>query len=188
MKKNIMRPIICFLVATAFLMPLMGTTALAEDPTVTYEFNAHQSSDPGAIEWTYNPGYMVDGNENTYASTQSDNDVELLIDNECDGTELGTITKVELRVKGYYTGLNDRDITLQPIFISTGEGENYVFDAPAGAGGWSEWIDITEDDNKPLVWNFDEIENLDCRVKAESTMSGSTLYCSMVKIQVTYTT
>ncbi len=182
MKKNIMRPILCFLVVSAFLMPLMGTTALGD--RATYYFNSHDDSDPAEV-WTTNPGYMVDGNENTYASTQSDGDVELLTGNTCPGG--GTlVTKVELRVKGYYfIGESARDIILIPVFPA-GDGLEYTFDAPAGVteGEWSEWFNITSDPNAP-TWSLNAVAALDCDVKASSGSGSFTLFCSKVEIRVT---
>ena len=84
--------------------------------TVTYYFNAYDS---GGEEWGNNPEKMVDNliGVNDMARTYTDGKVELLTDNTCDGTDLGTITKVELRDLHIVFGFNDGNrLYLRPIF------------------------------------------------------------------------
>jgi hypothetical protein len=66
---------------------------------MTYYFNRHDRTDI----WATNPDNMVDGNLSKYASTTIQNDVELCDTSTCNGTSLGTISKVELRAYGYAT-------------------------------------------------------------------------------------
>ncbi len=176
-----MRPIVCLLVATVFLIPLMGSTALGAESTVTYYFDSYDTN----VAWETNPQYMVDGNLGTFAETTIDGDVELLDGNTCPGTNLGTITKVELRTYGKYTG-SQHDIILVPVFGGSSDGDEYSFATPRFAM-FSEWFDITNDDNAPATWNWNHIVTLDCKVIAENNPGGSfTLYCSIVQIRVTY--
>jgi len=67
--------------------------AYAASP-VTYYFDAY---DAAGEEWQQNPANMSDGSIETHAYTQLDEDINLLDSNTCDGTNLGTISKVELR-------------------------------------------------------------------------------------------
>ena len=85
-----------------------------------------------------NPSYMIDGSTSNYASTTTDGDIELCNSNTCSGTNLGTISKVEIRANGYYSGSN-RDIFLRPVFGGTTDGMDNIFitvdfrsNAPAG--------------------------------------------------------
>ncbi len=110
--KNKKRTILCALLATVFLMPLMGNTALAD--TVTYYFNS------------YDPNEAWENPSGNGASTTIGGDVHLLNGNTCPGTNLGTITMVELRVHGYYEGVQ-RDIILRPVFGGSSDGDNYPF-------------------------------------------------------------
>jgi hypothetical protein len=151
--------------------------------TVTYYFNSY-----GLLQtWTNNPSYMVDGSTSNYATTSLGGDVELCTGNTCTGeTNLGTITKVEIRAYGKYNG-GQRDIRLRPVFGGSTDGQNYVF-TPSTTAGWSSWYDITNDESAPETWGWSDINSLDCDVESQSGLGQPfTLYCAKVEIQVTYT-
>jgi len=147
---------------------------------VTYFFDGYDAGEA----WPIKPGGMVNGNENNYASTMLFSDVELCNNNTCNGTFLGAITKVELRVKGYYT-LMAADIILRPVYNGNQDGDDYVFDAPSGTGQWSSWFDISTVADRWGDWNT--IKNLDCDVESSFSPGMWTLYCSKVEVRVTYT-
>jgi hypothetical protein len=135
--------------------------------------------------WATNPAYMVDSNTSNYASTSTDGDVELCIDNNCSGTDLGTIINVELRVKSYYSG-SQRDTILRPVFGGTSDGADHNYQTSA-IDAWSQWFDITNDPFAPQSWSWSDVDSLDCDVVAENVPSGPfTLYCSKVEIRVGY--
>jgi len=110
--------------------------------TVIYEFIANHATEL----WSTDPAKMVDGTETSYASTTTDGDIQCLITNECDGADLGTISKVELRFYGYADD-NDQCI-LRPVFGGTLDGDNHVV-VPGVTAGWKAWQDITSDPNSP---------------------------------------
>jgi hypothetical protein len=145
-----------------------------------YYFNSYS----GGETWATNPGYMVDGSTSTYASTTLGGDVELINGNNCSGSYLGEIIKVELRVRGYYTG-NQRDIILTPVFGGTTHGGHYTYGTTT-TPSWSQWFDITADPFFTPPWNWTKVHNLDCDVEAKSGYGAFTLYCSKVEIRVTY--
>ena len=147
---------------------------------VTYYFDGYNPS--GAV-WTGNPGYMVDGNIGTYASTSLGGDVELCNNNSCSGFDFGIISKVELRVRGYYSS-SQRDIILTPVFNGTTDGGNYTFVA-SSSPGWSSWFDTTNDSGLKS-WSWSMVSSLDCKVKAENVFGYWFLYCSKVELRVTY--
>lgn len=137
--------------------------------------------------WPNSPERMVDGNENSYASTPNDGDVEFLITNNCPGDNLGSIEKVEIRCKGYYTGLFGgplKNILLRPVF-PLGDGDNHPFAVPLNIGAWSPWFGITRDPWAPANWAWANVVNLDCDVEAESG-GGWTFWCSQVEIKIIY--
>jgi hypothetical protein len=136
-------------------------------------------------EWATLPGNMVDGSTSNYATTTLSSDIELCLNNTCTGNDLGTISKVEIRCYGYYTGINQRDIILRPVFLG-GDGNNHVYMTTPSAG-WSQWFDITSDNNAPDPWTWLRVRDLDCDVEAASGMGSFTLKCSKVEIRVTYT-
>jgi len=176
--KNKQRTILCVLIATVFLMPLMGNTASASDET--YDFNSYTGDG-----WEHTPGDMVDGSENTFAGTEV-SATQLCDDNSYSSGEPGTITKVEIRAKASYS-INQAHLILQPIF----DGENgaeYNFTNPPEHpdAGWSDWFDITTDNSAPRVWTWTNISNLDCNVTARYAGSFE-LHCSIVQLRVTYT-
>ena len=148
---------------------------------VTYYFDGYYNREA----WPSNPGYMVDGNENNYASTTSSL-VELCNNNTCNGTYLGQISNVELRVKGYYTD-NSVDIILRPVYNGIDDGDDYEFDAPLGSGQWSEWFEISSSSGSAEEqWTWSNVSNLDCDVEADFGIGTFTLYCSKVEVRVTY--
>jgi hypothetical protein len=146
---------------------------------ITYYFSSYNTGE----KWTTNPGYMVDGNTSTYASTTTNGKVELCNGNTCPGLNFGNIIKVELRAYGYYSG-SQRDIRLRPVFDGTTDGMNYDFRTTT-TPAWSQWFDISIDPTAP-PWNWTRVKNLDCDVEAKSGVGSFTLYCSKVEIRVTY--
>lgn len=149
--------------------------------TAVYYFNAYDTSEA----WAASPANMVDGSTSTYASTSSNGDTQLLTSNTCDGSDLGTITKVEIRVYGYKSGGLTGTIRLTPVF-SGGNGNDHDYTATTTAT-WSSWYDITADTNAPTTWTWTDVDNLDCRVTGIVAV-GRTMYAAKVEIQVTYST
>ena len=120
------------------------------------------------------------------ASTTINCDVELLDGNTCPGSGSGTITKVELRVWGYYSG-DQHDIILRPVYGGNSDGDNHPFHT-APYLWYSPWFDITGDNNAPETWTGTDVDTLDCDVEAECKLFSVpfTLYYFIVEIRVTY--
>lgn len=151
-------------------------------PTETYYFDSFSDAEHWEVDWAN----ISDGDENTYGKTRKDyNPVHLLNGNTCPGTDLGTISKVEVRAKGYYTFLFPQTIRIdiRPVFAG-GDGDNHTFTLPKDTGDWSEWFDITSDTNAPPTWSWDNVSGLDCDLEALDIMAP---YCSKVEIRVTVT-
>ncbi len=151
---------------------------------VTFYFDHYDYSIPGE-RWTYNPGYMTDGNESSYAITSSNGDVEL-----CDGNSFesnsGVISKVELRACGYYSG-SSSTIFIRPVFDGVSDGSDNEF-VTSAESSWSSWFDITCDKGAPESWGWNDIEELDCDIESFFSHPESTLFCSRVEIRVAYST
>jgi hypothetical protein len=154
---------------------------------VTYYFDGYDNA-PMGESWATNPSYMVDGSTSNYASTTTDGDVELCNSNNCSGTDIGTISKVELRVSSYCSN-GQRDTILRPVFGGITDGVEYRYETSITADTWSQWFDITYDPFAPQTWTWTEIDILDCDVIAENIPMGPpfTLKCSKIEIRVTYT-
>lgn len=142
---------------------------------VTYYFNSKSS------DWENNPGNMIDGDIDTDASSTILDQIQTLNGNTCAGTDLGTITKVEIRAHGWISG-GAGQVRGTPVFGGVDDGDEHNFDFFAEA--WSSYVDITSDTNAPdwSVWT--QIQNLDCDVKA--LPAGGTPFVSKVEIRVTY--
>ena len=111
-------------------------------------------------------------------------EIELLTGNTCDGTDLGTITKVELRVYGIYKDAGTKhDVILRPIF-GGGDGNDHPWTCPVSAA-WSSYIDITSDTNAPGAWTWSNVDALDCDVEAD-TADSATIWIAKIEIRVTY--
>ena len=152
--------------------------------TVTYYFNTY---DEGGEEWNTNPGYMVDGDIETNAQDDSGEwQTQLLTGNTCDGTNLGTISKVELRIHctTYLTQfeMQTGEIKLRPVFGGSSDGDNH--NVGNVDDNWSDYIDITNDTNAPSTWTWSDIQNLDCDV--DGIFYNIFLLASKVEIRVTY--
>jgi hypothetical protein len=147
---------------------------------IVYYFNGYDTGEA----WSSNPGYMVDGNTGNYASTTLNDDVEFCDNNSCPGNDLGVISKVELRVYGYYSG-SPGDIILRPVFNGTDDGSNHSTRITSSPG-WSYWIDITGDLPGGTQWVWSDVDTLGCDVEAEMGMGMCTFYCSKVEVRVTY--
>ena len=167
---------------------LTGFSLFGEENTVIYYFNAY---DEGGEEWAIDPDEMCDGDTGRLAVTNQpwqdppEIAIQYLTANTCDGAELGTITKVEIRAKvdGPYSPPDINYVTLRPIF-ATGDGGN--FEITVIGTIWSEWFDITTGTNAPSSWTWDNIKNLDCDVEGDVGLSF--IKCAIVEIQVTFQT
>jgi len=149
-----------------------------------YYFNAYDTNNA----WEITPGGMVNGNLSGKALSYIDDDLQILDGNTCDGTDLGTITKVELRVYGR-NGLSHTEnqiLQLIPYFDGTDEGDAHDFTVD-NTEKWSSYFDITNDTNAPPAWDWDDVANLDCKVYfRESDIDSAQMNCSQVDINVTY--
>lgn len=144
--------------------------------TVTYYFNAYDS---GGEEWATNPANMVDNDTETYARTTNSN-VELLTGNTCLGTDLGTITKVEIR---FYSVESYGDLVIRPVFGGSSDGDNHNTFLNQENPLWSDYINITSDTNAPSPWIWSDVQNLDCDVFLDVEHFTSV---AKVEIRVTY--
>lgn len=159
------------------LLLILGNTALSQDRgEKTYYFDSCSPFEA----WETNPGYMVDENPLTYASTTTC-DTQYLNGNNYDEDYNYTITKVWIRIHAKYSG-NETDIILTPIRDHV-PGNNYRI-TPGTSGDWSEWINITADWPTQSWWTWDDIRDLECVVMADCNIDPFTLYCSVVQIAV----
>lgn len=146
---------------------------------VTYYF---ESYDEGGIEWTTTPEYAVDNILTNYASTTVNNQQEALLTNTCIGTDLGIITKVELRAYAYSDA--DDELYLIPVFDIL-VGDDYIT-VPGVTPDWGEYQDITSDEDAPSPWTWADIVSLKCMIELDDTSKGNTMHVAKVEIKVTY--
>lgn len=133
--------------------------------------------------WTSNPGYMVDNNTATFASTSTLNDVQKLTGNTCPEIDPGSISKVEMRAFGKRDQCSC-SVLLRPVFRD-GDGDDHEFMLPLSAS-WSEWFDITDDSNVPS-WTWEDVSTFDCDVESSNFSEiRATVYCAKVEVRVTY--
>lgn len=167
---------VCFILLLGVFLIGFGSAA-----TATYYFNSY---DAGGEEWETTPANMVDGTETTYASTNNNVEIQLLNANNATGTNLGTITSVEIRAYGYYSDLTDQ-VRLRPVFVA-GDGDNHDGAVPSSAG-WGTLFDITADTNAPGTWTWADVQNMNMDVEHYRSGGPSITYVGEVEIQVTYT-
>ena len=99
-------------------------------------------------------------------STSTDATTETLDANTCPGTDLGTISKTEIRCYGYGDG-NDQ-ITLNGTALTM----------PSSAG-WSSYVDVG-------ITTWTGVVNLNATVQYNKSGKANTMYGSKVEIRVTW--
>ena len=144
---------------------------------VAYYFDGYDS---GGEEWANNPGQMVDGDEDLFATTDAA-EVQLCNSNTSDGTDLGVITKVEIRALIANTFSVYAD--LRPVFGGSSDGDLHTtsYGGP-GTKGWSPYFDITTDTNAPSSWAWTDIRDMD--MDAVAYEDHAAIY--KIEIRVTY--
>jgi len=148
--------------------------------TATYYFN-HRSS---TNAWQYDPNKMVDGDLGTFASTNFTSDLEVCDTNTCDGTNLGTITKVETRAYIKVTGILASTIAFTPYFGGASDGDIETM-SPVFTEAWAGYYDITADTNAPGSWAWTDVRDLDYKLTAQ--IASGIVHVAKVEIKVTYT-
>jgi len=144
---------------------------------VTYYFNSWNSND-----WWNDPDYMIDNILTNFAYTASGTAALYLDANTCLGTNLGTITKVELR--GYAYGDGGDKLKFTPFLVKFFD--NY-YTIPGIEADWTAYVDITNDTDAPSPWTWANIQDLDCIMGYLSVAKANDLYVAKVEIKVTYT-
>lgn len=149
--------------------------------TVTYYFDGY---DEDGEEWSVNPDKMVDGVLDEYADTNNDGEVQLCNSNTCPATDLGTITKVEIRAYCGDDGPYDDLLRLRPVFAG-GDGDNHDMNPPE-VPIWSAYVDITSDTNAPSPWTWAAVQALDLDVEYVIGTDEAHIDVSKIEIRVTY--
>jgi hypothetical protein len=180
MKKQIL-----FLTVISYVLLLFQTVAAQ---TVTYYFNSYSVGDMDGDE-----ANIVDGSTSTACNDNNNGHHAYLDGNTCVGTNLGTITKVELRV--YHE--NNYDVNsnrtcypeLIPEFLGSNTGSTYSdgpgnYDGSAGYPAWGSYFNITADAQAPATWTWSDVQNLDCDVVTNRPGGAMNVY--QVEIRVTY--
>lgn len=148
--------------------------------TVIYRFTAHDSDST----WDSNANYVVDGNLANYGTDNDNNSTLTLTANECTGTDLGAISKVEIR---YYGALNSSTIRadITPKYGGSTLGTKQQWGATLTTTITAQaWKDITSD--KGGSWTWTDVQNLDALITVNRPSSGQ-VRVAQVEIQVTYT-
>lgn len=144
---------------------------------VTYYYDIR-----GEAVWT-NANYMVDNSLTTYGYTASDGTVQQFNATDCLGTDLGTITKVELRVYGY----GDGDDRIDLAFIAD-LSTQYQLTMPSSPG-WSAYVNVTDDPNIG-GWTWSQVREHTAGewllLEYDKVVTEDTIYCAKVEIRVTY--
>ncbi len=147
--------------------------------TVTYYFNSYNVGEA----WSDTPENFVDGDTGIFTGWENnDNRIQLFDGNNGPGSNLGIITKVELRVFGKISG-GASQFYIRPVFVA-GDGDEHNLGSISFSGDWSTYVEITNDINNPGTWDWTDIQNLDCDVK--TAVNGGSLAGAKVEIRVTY--
>lgn len=161
---------------------LTANAAISVYGTSSYAICSYYFNSKSTSVWS-EPEKMIDNILTNYAYTTSDS-TEVLDGNSGPGTNLGTITKVEIRAYAYGDD-NDR-IDLTPVF-SGGDGDEHQTTPGVSPGSWGIYQDITSDTNHPSPWTWTALQALDCKVEKDTVSKANQMNCAKVEIRVTYT-
>ena len=161
-----------------------GTT-----PGDTYEidyFDGHSATST----WV-NPDFAFNGQTGNFARTNVYPGTSTMTgtSNTCPGTNLGDITKVEIRVHGYNSGTNFGSLVLTPIIQGTTSTPTTVTGLatfPPGPIDYSDFIDITNYSGAPSNWIWSTVQNLDVIIEGTVNDATSDIQISRIEISVTY--
>ena len=129
---------------------------------------------------------MTDNNETDGARSETNGELQELTAHtlESGSGGSGIICKVELRYSGRDAG-NANRASLRPVFSGTLNGDVHdPGDVLTSSFAWIPWIDITNDTNAPVSWNWTDVTNLDLDV---TSINSDQLYVSKVQLRVHYT-
>ena len=136
--------------------------------TATYYYDSYDS---GGSTFA-NPGNAIDNNLTTYASAAGVGEILVFNSTSCDGTNLGTITKVEARAYGYRSGTPEWYFECNSNFASLSLGTS---------AGWTSYADITS----YRSWTWAVIAAGDEYLTDYGV--GGSFYIAKVELRVTYT-
>ena len=159
-----------------------GTTV---DTIATYYFDGHS-----AVSTWLNPDDAFNGTPgspysrtNVYPGTSSMTGNS----NTCGSTDLGDITKVELRVYGFTSGPNVGSLVITPIIQGTTSIPTTVTSlGTVGSPSYSASIDITNYSGAPSNWIWSTVQNLDVIIEGTVNDSTSDIHIALIEIKVTY--
>ncbi len=149
---------------------------------VIYEYTAITAGH----DYLNNPGYIYDLNDATYGAAASGLGAKIanLPTNQCVGTSLGTITKVEILAKSEQLNQADENNVKANYGGAGTYGDNHSIKTANGTP--TEFaFDITADTNAPSPWTWADVQNLD--LYFNGTLSQNALRLYYGKIRVTYT-
>lgn len=149
--------------------------------TATYQFNG-LSGTTGT--WSTTANNIVDGDDGTYGRTNVDGTTAILDGNQNDGTDLGTITKVEVHTSWASNGTKAVP-SLTVVFGGTStSSDTHTVTTFSSAQTDSDWFDITNDDSAPGTWTWSDVQNLNMLISVARTNNRIDIY--YVDIRVTY--
>jgi len=146
---------------------------------ITYYFDDGEAQ--GIYSWD-DWEYSFDNILTNYAYTNVDGEWLGLVGNTCLGSDLGTISKVELRAYGYGDGGDQ--LNLRPIYDGN-YGDDHLVTMPS-SDDWSIYVDITTGTYMPDWSSWSHIQGLGSRIIFTKSAKANTMHCSKVEIRVTY--
>jgi hypothetical protein len=149
-------------------------------PEVIYEYDSW-SSNPGPIPWV-NPNYAVDGQQGNdatvYLQLMTGSGRLYLNSNDCPGTNLGSITKVEIGIYG------SRGDPMMMVYAEPDGGDSV---GPYFLNYALLWIDATS--AHATGWTWSNIDSTVISIRAFLNFNGfqaDTSYVDQVYIRITY--
>lgn len=134
-------------------------------------------------EWN-NPERMVDLDPITFADVLGSFKLQINSENECDGTGITAITKVELQALCWTAG--DDHIYFEPYFSDRALTGDWYPVPISTSHVYTELVDITNDSNAPTPWTWNDIKTLWFHIYSGDWWDR-TYYCTILRMKVTST-
>lgn len=149
---------------------------------VIYEYTAYTD----ATDYNITPAYLVDLNDATKGAATAGVGAKVVnfCTNQCIGTNLGTITKVEILVKAESLNVADTNNVKANYGGAGTYGNNNNISTPTTTP--TEFVfDITADTNAPSPWTWADIQNLDLYFNGDAVTAGFGVYYGKLRVTCT---
>ena len=160
---------------------------MSETLTVRYT-DGYDAEDVSDAKWS-NVSRAFDGNTSLFASCSIPKNKagsSIFADELPTISDLGTITKVEMRIFHYVSNTSVRSVS-RPHFGGSTPGTQHTKTFSSSDTDNDDYIDITSIENAPSTWTWNDVRNLVLEVWGNNTSDSTRVYyISLLGLRITY--